>query len=44
VTAVNFALKMKNALPEYFTQTAFKVATDSSLPSNTVSLRFVFAG
>jgi len=44
VTAVNFALKMKNALPEYFTQTAFKIATDSSLPSNTVSLRFVFAG
>ncbi len=44
VTAVNFALKMKNALPEYFTQTAFKIATDSGLPSNTVSLRFVFAG
>lgn len=44
VSAVNFALKMKNALPEYFTQTAFKIATDSGLPSNSVSLRFVFAG
>jgi hypothetical protein len=44
VTAVNFALKMKNALPEYFTQTAFKIATDSGLSANSVSLRFVFAG
>jgi hypothetical protein len=44
VSAVNFALKMKNALPEYFTQTAFKIATDPGLSSNSVSLRFVFAG
>lgn len=44
VTAVNFSLQMKNALPEYFTQTAFKIATDSGLPKNTVSVRFVFAG
>jgi hypothetical protein len=44
VTAVNFSLQMKNALPEYFTQTSFKIATDSGLPKNTVAIRFVFAG
>ena len=44
VTAVNFSLQMKNALPEYFTQAAFKIATDSGLPKNTVAIRFVFAG
>lgn len=44
VTAVNFSLQMKNALPEYFNQAAFKIATDSGLPKNTVALRFVFAG
>ena len=44
ITAVNFSLQMKNARPEYFTQAAFKIATDSGLPKNTVSLRFVFAG
>ena len=44
VTAVNFSSQMKNALPQYFTQTAFKIATDSGLPRNTVAIRFVFAG
>jgi len=44
VTAVNFSLQMKNALPEYFTQAAFKIATDPGLAKNTVTLRFVFAG
>ena len=44
ITAVNFSLQMKNALPEYFTQAAFKIATDSGLAKNTVTLRFVFAG
>jgi hypothetical protein len=44
VTAVNFSLQMKSALPEYFTQAAFKIATDPGLAKNTVTLRFVFAG
>jgi hypothetical protein len=44
ITAVNFSLQMKNALPEYFTQAAFKIATDSGLAKNSVVLRFVFAG
>jgi hypothetical protein len=43
VTAVNFSLKMKNALPEYFNEAAFKIATDAGLSKNTVSLRLVFA-
>jgi hypothetical protein len=44
ITAVNFSLQMKNALPEYFAQAAFKIATDSGLSKNTVAVRFVFAG
>jgi hypothetical protein len=44
VTAVNFSLQMKSALPEYFTQAAFKIATDPGLAKNAVTLRFVFAG
>ena len=44
LTAVNFSLKMKSALPELFNQAAFKIDTNPQLNSNTVALRIVFAG
>jgi hypothetical protein len=44
IAAVNFSLKMKNALPEYFNEASFKIATDPGLSSNIVTLRLVFAG
>jgi hypothetical protein len=44
VTAVNFSLQMRSALPGYFTQATFKIATDPGLAKNAVTLRFVFAG
>jgi len=44
LTAVEFSLKMKTALPELFSQAAFKIETNPQLPPNTVALRMVFAG
>lgn len=43
LTAVNFSLKMKSALPDLFDQAAFKIDTNPQLPSNSVALKFVFA-
>ena len=44
LTAVNFSLKMKAALPDIFSTATFKIDTNPQLPANTVALRFVFAG
>ena len=44
LTAVQFSVKMKTALPDLFNQATFKIDTNPQLGANTVALRFVFAG
>lgn len=43
MTAVNFGLQMKNALPDLFSSATFAIETSPNLASNTVSLRITFA-
>jgi len=43
LTAINFSLNMKNALPDLFNAADFKIDTSADLMSKTIGLRIVFA-